>query len=171
MLLVVIWLVLRVVGIKEIGYLRLGLCVSRTCFEGLGRFGYGYHCWVFGSISWFILIHAKRKGEEILEEAGGLHLSSGSMELYVWGWWIGFLFEDCCSWVVFICTACVEICCGWSHCWSGVGCEGSYGKNLTTRELPPPQPCECSLLCVASLWMIRLMVAQFSIGCRCYLGK
>ena len=165
MLLVVIWFVLRVVGIKEIGYLRLGLCVSWTCFEGLGRFGYGYHCWVFGAILWVILMHAKRKRDEILGEQV-VRICS-----HVWGWWIGFLFEDCCSWVVFICTACVEICCGWSHCWSGVGCEGSYGKNLTTRELSPPQTCECSLLCVAGLWMIKLMVARFSIGCRYYSGK
>ena len=42
---------------------------------------------------------------------------------------------DCCGWVVTLGIACVEICWGWDHWESRVGCVGSWGRNLMAREL------------------------------------
>ena len=44
------------------------------------------------------------------------------------------LFVDCCGWVVTLGIACVEISWDWGHWESGVGCAGSWGRNLMTRE-------------------------------------
>ena len=48
-----------------------------------------------------------------------------------WKWrrWCGLL-VDCCSWVLTLGGACVEICRGWAHWESGVRCVSSEGGNL-----------------------------------------
>ena len=43
---------------------------------------------------------------------------------------------DCCSLVLILGSACVEICRGWGHWESRVRCVGSKGRNLTAREAP-----------------------------------
>ena len=43
---------------------------------------------------------------------------------------------DCCSLVLILGSACVEICRGWGHWESRVRCVGSEGRNLTARETP-----------------------------------
>ena len=58
-------------------------------------------------------------------EAGAAYLSSGSNEVEVWGLWSGFLLVNCCGWVVFLGSACLEICWRWAHRESEVGCVGS----------------------------------------------
>ena len=44
------------------------------------------------------------------------------------------LFVDCCGWVVNLGIVCVEICWGWDHWESRVGCVGSWDRNLMARE-------------------------------------
>ena len=43
---------------------------------------------------------------------------------------------DCCSLVLILGSACVEICRGWGHWESRVRCVGSEGRNLMAREAP-----------------------------------
>ena len=69
-------------------------------------------------------------------EAGASYLSSASNEVKVWGRWRGFLLVDCCGWVVFLGSACVEICWRWVHWGNVVRCVSSKGRNLTAREPP-----------------------------------
>ena len=56
----------------------------------------------------------KKKGK-FWGEAGADYLASGSNEVKVWRRWSGFLFLDCCGWVVILVSAYVEICRGWAH--------------------------------------------------------
>ena len=44
------------------------------------------------------------------------------------------LFVDYCGWVVNLGIVCVEICWGWDHWESRVGCVGSWDRNLMARE-------------------------------------
>ena len=43
-------------------------------------------------------------------EAGAAYLSSRSNEVKVWRRCSGFLLVDCCGWLVFLGSACIEIC-------------------------------------------------------------
>ena len=51
------------------------------------------------------------------------------MEMVEW-----LLFVDSCGWVVTFGIACVEICWGWGHWESRVGCVGNWDRNLMARE-------------------------------------
>ena len=62
-----------------------------------------------------------------------------------------FLFVDCCGWVVTLGSACVEICWGWDHWKSGVGCRQlgqklNYQGTLMGAEWALPWVISCRLL-------------------------
>ena len=74
----------------------------------------------------------KKKGKS-WGETGAAYLSSGSSKVKVWRQWSRLL-VSCCSWVLILGSACVDICRGWADWESRVRGVGSEGRNLTARE-------------------------------------